>query len=407
VRVAPPAPPDATALVPAAQHPGAQATPPATRFSPRDLRTAGFVTIFLVALATLIVGLLLSSATRSAPEVSDGGTGGVVPSVSSGSARPTPRPSSSSGSADGATRQSPLPPGTLVQIPGWEVELLEHVRGEEANERVARANSNNDAPPDDKEYVLLFVRATSTEGQDQFAFSQSEVSLVGSRDIVYRGYGAVAPSPRLDSSEQIVPGGSVEGWAAYMVGKDEPDLVVILGDSMSTEAQLLSLTPGARVEPDGDAPTVAPNNLGADPREPAALGETAINGRWAITVTELLTGDAAWERILENYSGSDPPADGTQYVMAYVQARLLGDDDEADLLASSFFVGVSGDGEEVDHPVVLVPDPELFAILYPGGSTEGWVIVSVPTADPDALLAFRGVGISTGDRDEWRYVALD
>ena len=168
---------------------------------------------------------------------------------------------------------------------------------------------------------------------------------------------------------------------------------------------MLSLTPGARLDPDDAAPDVAPNNVGASSREPAGIGETAITEDWEIELTELVVGDAAWQRILENYSGSDPPAEGTQYVLARVRARYLGAGDEPQLIADSFFVGLGGE-LEIDQPVVLVPDNELFGILYPGGRTEGWVALSIPN-DDTALIAFRGVGISTGKRDGWRYFAVN
>ena len=394
-------------------HPAtALAAPEPTARRPRnDLRTAGVVAIFLVLLAVLMISILVSGATRPGSNVSGGG-GGIVPTIGGNSARPTPiagaeQPTAlvNPSGAVGSTRAQPLPPGTIVDIPGWQVELLEQLRGAEANARVARANPNNALPTKSTEYVLLRVRATSTVSKEQFAFSQSDVSLIGSRDIVYRGYGAVAPSPRLDSSEQVVPGGSVEGWAAYMVGTDEDALVVIFGDLLGGGARMLSLTPGARLAPDSESPGVAPNNVGADPREPAGIGETAITEDWEIELAELVVGDAAWQRILENYSGSDPPAEGTQYLLARVHARYLGAGDEPQLIADSFFVGLSGE-LEIDQPVVLVPDHELFGVLYPGGNTEGWVVLSVPN-DDTALIAFRGVGISTGKRDGWRYFALN
>ena len=369
-------------------------------------------------LVTMIIIVLLAFAFVAAtwgvfqPQRVNQGGDGIVPTIGGNVSRPTPiagaeQPTAlaNPSGAVGSTRAQPLPPGTIVDIPGWQVELLEQLRGAEANARVARANPNNALPTKSTEYVLLRVRATSTVSKEQFAFSQSDVSLVGSRDTVYRGYGAVAPSPRLNSSEQVVPGGSVEGWAAYMVGTDEEALVVIFGDLLGGGARMLSLTPGARLDPDSESPGVAPNNVGASSREPAGIGETAITEDWEIGLTELVVGDAAWQRILENYSGSDPPAEGTQYVLAHVFARYLGAGDEPQLIADSFFVGLGGE-LEIDQPVVLVPDNELFGILYPGGSTEGWVVLSVPN-DDTALIAFRGVGISTGKRDGWRYFAVN
>jgi hypothetical protein len=215
----------------------------------------------------------------------------------------------------------------------------------------------------------------------------------------------VAPSPRLDSSEQIRPGGTVEGWAAYLVGVDERDLLVIAGDSLSGDARIIALTPGARLEPDAAAAAVAPNNVGADPREPADVGDVAVSERWEVTVSELLRGALAWERILERYSGADPAPDGMEYVLAYVRVRYLGDGDAPELIAASFFSGLSG-AEELDQPVVLEPEPELFAKLFPGGGAEGWVAVAVLEGDETARLAFRGISISTENRSAWHYFAL-
>jgi hypothetical protein len=330
--------------------------------------------------------------------------GGLGDVVSSGSSTEIDGGLPDPGGARGSTRDNPLPLGTRMLVDGWMVEVTQIIRGDQADERVRRANSNNDIPGEDEEYLLLYVRATSAASADQFAFSQSDVSVVGSRDIVYRGYGAVAPSPRLDSTEQIPPGGVVEGWAAYMVGREELDLVVVAGDLLADDARLMSLTPGARLEPDVDALGVAPNRVGEDIREPAGVGETAITEDWAITITELFVGDDAWQRIREYHRSSEPPQAGMQYVLFFVEARFLGSDDVPDLIADNHFIGMAGD-QEVEQPVILVPDNELFGVLYPGGRAEGWVAVMLP-ADETARIAFRAAGISFGNRDGWRYFIL-
>src|SRR5690606_5801799 len=78
----------------------------------------------------------------------------------------------------GTTRANPLPPGTALALPGWRVELLECLRGAEANELMRKANSNNEAPPNGMEYLLLRVRATSTAQEAQYRLS--DLHVVGS-----------------------------------------------------------------------------------------------------------------------------------------------------------------------------------------------------------------------------------
>jgi serine/threonine protein kinase len=303
----------------------------------------------------------------------------------------------------GTTRAEPLLPGTALAPVGWRLELLEYVRGADANARMREANSNNQPPPEGAEYLLLRLRATSTAAQEQYALS--EIHLVGERHVVYRSAG-VAPSPTLSSSDAVAPGASIEGWVPYLVGAEEQNLLLVAGSLITGEARIMALTPGAAVRPDSALADLAPNNAGADPREPADLDELVITDDWEVRVSQLLRGEAAWERIYEGNRYNSEPEEGMEYVLAYVHLRNIADDDASALAYHSLFTASSGGGE-IKQPSIVEPEPELFAELFPGGSGEGWVAVQVPIGDSDARLTFRNNSLFfTPDDLNTRYFAL-
>ena len=368
--------------------------------------------LWLRALAWPLIGVLLFVLLGTLFSQREGAGSGTMVTITVEAGTPQASTSSSHttfngslpdpGPPAGTTRANPLPPGTALALPGWRVELLECLRGAEANELMRKANSNNEAPPNGMEYLLLRVRATSTAQEAQYRLS--DLHVVGERNVVYSSAG-VPPSPSFASSDQLPPGEAAEGWLAYLVGVEERNLLMVAGSLITGEARIMALTPDAAVAADPALAAIAPNAVGADPREPAEVGDLAITDDWEVSVEQVLRGDKAWQLIYEgNRYNKEPPA-GAEYVAAYVRLRNIADADAPALAFDSLFTGASAE-TEFEQVSIVEPEPELFAQLFPGGTAEGWVAVTVPKDDPEARLAFRGISISTGNRSGWRYFAL-
>ncbi len=131
---------------------------------------------------------------------------------------------------------------------------------------------------------------------------------------------------------------------------------------------------------------VAPGDSRA---EPAPLGEPVTAGPWRMTVLEVITGQDATDRVTGANPLNDPPRDGFTYVLIRVAAEntsarplRLDTDDFASVGASGLvrrFVGA------------LPPDPAVDAIVAPGATHEGWVVLGAPVDEPGLVLLYDSI----------------
>jgi len=313
---------------------------------------------------------------------------------------------------EGATRAAPLPPNAVARIDGWELRLLGHVRGDEAWRRLFAANQFNDPPPAGHEYVLLRLAVRATfDGQTP---RQLFPELTGDRLLEYAP-GQVPPDPALET--ELAGGQSSEGWLPFLVAAGEQNLLIKVAELPSPPGAapaFLAVDPGAAVAPDPSLELVVPNKAGADHREPAAPGETAVMEDWEVTLREVARGQAALERLEAVYDGYKRPADGREYVLCYVELRSIrapAGPDDARLVDNSLFASVSTraadpEAEEWGRPpVYLLPAPELDFYAYPGASVAGWVAIEVPAGARDVALVFSD-GFARSELNT-RYFALE
>lgn len=306
----------------------------------------------------------------------------------------------------GLSRAAPQQPNGVVFIQGWRVQLLEYARGAEAWNLLSQSAVSPEPAPEGWEYLLLKVRATHIGDSEQRAFDRGQIYVVGASSVAWDGFAAVPPEPSLDEMAQMQPGEKIEGWTVHLVRQDEPELVMCVGNLIDHSARFIALTPGASLSPDPALAQIEPTNLGADPREPALLGEPVTTGRYQATVLEVYRGEEAWRRILEGNRYNDPPAEGFEYALVRVRMRLLGAGDESALLYSGLFTGSSG-AEIVEQVSIVEPKPELHEIVFPGGEAEGWVAVQIRAGDPAARLVLNGGLSSLSDSSNTRYFSLD
>jgi len=166
----------------------------------------------------------------------------------------------------------------------------------------------------------------------------------------------------------------------------------------------LALTPGARFAIDPELAGRAPTRLGADPREPAALGQTLVTEDWELEALEVRRGAEAWDMLLAANAFNDPPPDGLEYLLVRVRVRALHADDEAVYLGgSAYFRARADDGRVFDPPAVVVPEPGLDARLFPGGSHTGWVALQGPV---DTRLSLEFNPFYTLDETDRRFISL-
>ena len=86
----------------------------------------------------------------------------------------------------GLSRANPFPLGTMISVPGWDVQVLELLRGAEAAELVNSGTRKFDPPPEGYEYALakVFLRCTNMDG-NAHSIGISEMYITGSSHIKF------------------------------------------------------------------------------------------------------------------------------------------------------------------------------------------------------------------------------
>ncbi|MCG8349868.1 MAG: protein kinase [Chloroflexales bacterium] len=308
----------------------------------------------------------------------------------------------------GFKRSNPFPAKSTVAVAGWEIQVLEMVRGREAWNRIHEANINNDPPPEGMEYVLLKLQVKSAHADrtpreiDKYTFR-----ITGDRLIDYKWSPVVEPEPRLEA--EISSGEAATGWAGYLVGAGEGNLMLIIHDvATDTDYQehryFIALDESAAIDVDPALRKIIPAQIGAQPSEPALFGQQVITEDWEVTVRDVVRGDAAWELIYATNQFNDPPAPGMEYIAVSVQVRYIGTVDDRELVDSNDFQTRDSAGRTYDSPSIIDPKPALEAYLFPGGVYEGWIVVQAPIDDTGTVLVFQPGFLD--DDINIRYLAL-
>lgn len=135
--------------------------------------------------------------------------------------------------------------------------------------------------------------------------------------------------------------------------------------------------------------------------EPVPLGEVVQAGPWRMGVLEALTGDEATGLVGEQ---NGPPRDGATYVAVRLTAENTGAA-PVRLDAGDFLV--TGPSGFVRRFVgVEPPEPAIDAVVEPGASREGWVVLGAPTDEPALLLVYDSIALD-GDWADRTFALTD
>jgi hypothetical protein len=137
--------------------------------------------------------------------------------------------------SSGYSRYNPAPIGkkqtiTVQSYSGnynVSITIVDSTRGYYAWQRIKAVTSFNEAPPSDKEYVLVKIKATvnSMDRDSAVTFSNYNLKPYSSDNNSYDIISIVEPEPRFSGSLYV--GGTLEGYAVYLVNKNDhaPKLV--------------------------------------------------------------------------------------------------------------------------------------------------------------------------------------
>jgi hypothetical protein len=240
--------------------------------------------------------------------------------------------------------------------------------------------------------------------------------VTGSSNVL-RTVGAVAPEPRLDTieSETLLPGGEIEGWLAKRVDAGETDLEFVYLAEEPSGWRYVALEEGARLPVQADANSLVgsgPNEQGLSRDAPAKRGETVVIPPYAVEVLEYARGAQALS-LLQESGASNLPGPGNEFVLVKVGVTNAGLS-EAPLYISDYgLFRLSGSAGIIHDPVLNVlsyirlltptaPLTDLGVWLYPGGTTDGWILFEIREGETDLILS-----LEPQNRDVARYLALE
>jgi hypothetical protein len=303
---------------------------------------------------------------------------------------PTPLPPTPTRQPIGMSRKNPHPSSAVVSAPNWEVQVQQVVRGNEAWQLIQAANQFNEPAPEGMEYLLVRLHVKCTyDDNEEHPISESDFKVTGDRLIRYWTASVVAPDPQLDA--RLFQGGETEGWAVYLVGQAEGNLILIVDETFSFDEdrlRFIALDEGAAIRAAPELGNIKPTDLGTERQNPAPFGETVTTENWEVTVLEAVRGDRAWAMVQEANQFNDPPEEGMEYVAVKTSVRYISTVDEPETMDSTYFNSTDSANVLYDLPMVVDPSPALDVTLYPGGEYEGWVTLQAAQGGSGLLAVF-------------------
>lgn len=290
----------------------------------------------------------------------------------------------------GQDRKSPVPRNEKLITEDWETSILEIVRGNDAWNLVKQANQFNEPPSKGYEYIAvkLHVRNIGTS-DDSKRIDGYFYHLTGSANTLHNLPSVVEPEPALDIS--LYPGGEFEGWVVFQSMIGETNLMIVFKDSWNlfdSKVRYLALDEGASLEVPTALHNISSTNTGKDRNAPASMSEKVITEDWEISVVETIRGVEAWNMAIAANQFNSPPMAGFEYIAVKVYVHNINTDDVAQNISDSDFHTTGSNGVRYDTPSIVDPTPALDVTLYPDGSYEGWMILTVAVGETNIILIY-------------------
>ena len=308
----------------------------------------------------------------------------------------------------GISRSNPLPFGTELRFQKWSIVITKVDRSKTAITAIQKANQFNEPPAKGNDYLLVSFKLTniSTEDKAQDTALAVDMRVTGERNILYSTVSIVPPKPL---KGDLFPKGSAEGQIVFSVPTAEKNLMFRINEGLSitTEAaRFIAIDNGAHITPPTDIGAIKATDIGKSRANPAKKGEVVTTHAWQVTVGEIVRGNQAAQRVKEANPFNAPPPEGHEYVLVNVHVRFI-DSNDSDVATNidGNVINITGEKQVVyDRPAVVAPTPQLDITLFPGGETDGWVVVSIPKDEQGLSLVFHPL-FSLSD-DDARYLAL-
>jgi hypothetical protein len=117
----------------------------------------------------------------------------------------------------------------LLQKYKVEMSIKEIIRRDDAWEKIRAANIFNDPAPDGCEYILaeIYFKVLDIDEGQAYNLNDINIDMISSDGKEYEYAMVVAPEPTIDAN--LYKGASNEGWAVYIVKKDDATPKLVFG----------------------------------------------------------------------------------------------------------------------------------------------------------------------------------
>lgn len=305
----------------------------------------------------------------------------------------------------GSDYTQPMAVGQTLTVANWDVAVNAYHYGDQATEVLGTMSDQVDTPPDGFQYVIVQLTATSRHGDNDNHSLPYDVHLLADNRHSYNSAGF--PTVKEPFDGDIRKGESKTGWLVFLVPVDTKEFQLVLSDfdndSNSIEGYF-ALTPNAAL-PAADPSTFPPDNqVGVDPKAPAKIGETVVVGGFAVTITEILRGDAADTIIAQSVFAPEPAA-GQEFALARIRVQAVGREPRLQSFSTILFSVQPSSGEPIGLPFLVLPGESADTSLIPGGVLETYLPLAIPSDDPGAVLYYDPT-FGFGDETPARYFSL-
>ncbi len=317
-------------------------------------------------------------------------------------------------SGQGTSRANPYPLGTRMSFPGWEIEMLEFLRGDAALELLNTDDWQAPALPAGQEYAAakLFIRCTSMD-DSAHSLGSSDVPITGSSGATYRDYFDGFPAPEF-VFEDMFTAETVEGWVDVIIPVNESNLMLVFIDPDSEEplTRFFALEEGASIPYPADLAGIMPNEIGTAFEAPALPGQIVITTTRELNILNTIRGAEAATIIEASSTYYEPPPTGREFLLLQLEVRNISKNETPEGYGEFFAIDTSGSRLYNDGLYTLKDTPE-FPLLkessFPGTKMRGWEAVYIPTGASPVLLAYYypdDGDPSTDDEYAYRYFSI-
>jgi hypothetical protein len=311
----------------------------------------------------------------------------------------------------GTTRQQPIPIGSQISVPGWQVGVKEFLRGEAAMKVI----NDTDWPPpplaEGMEYALakVFIRSTSLS-EDYQSIGISNLYITGDHFIAHGDTLDGWPQPEF-LYEDIYTAEAVEGWvdAVVPVGESNLELVLDITDAANTHTvRYFELDKGSSLSLPPNLGGLTPNNLGVDLANPAVIGDQVITKNWSLSVLEVLRGEQANLLLQTDNSYYTAPSQDQEYAILHIQLKYLNPLDLPSTLGMDNFYVVDKSGFRLEVGNIYPPQSEkwLNGVFLPGAEIDTRVpIIIQQGVDPVIIVFSPDLFQYNSNEKELRYIS--